>query len=565
MPDPQNNWPPDYRVEYIKRIHLLQGGNDKKLRQALMTHYARNPIDWINDWGITYDPRVKSSSRVMPFMLFPRQVEFINFLQGCVADKECGLVEKSRDVGATWLCCSYSVWLWLFSPGASVGWGSRKELLVDRIGDPDSIFEKMRMILRNTPAWMLPKGFSPNKHAPYMKIINPDTGATITGESGKNIGRGGRSMIYFKDESAHYERPELIEAALGDNTDVQIDVSSVHGSANVFYRRRTTGEVWEPDKVMPKGKTRVFVFDWRDHPGKPQSWYDLRRARAETEGLLHIFAQEVDRDYLASMDKILISPAWVKAAIDAHKKLGFDESGDKVSALDVADEGGDKNALAVRFGVVLKHCDEWAEGDTGTTARRAVSICQKMGVRDFYYDCLGVGAGVKAETNRLRSEGIIKPSMYVQKWNAAASPVNPSSRLVPGDYQSPKNEDYFSNLKAQAYMNLRIRFEKTYKAVTQGVSYPPDELISLDSENLSNIHDIVMQLSQPTHTTNGAGKLVIDKKPDGARSPNLADAVMMCFFAPANISVLDWLGRMQENEADEGNEGSEGGDDDGIW
>ena len=168
-----------------------------------------------------------------------------------------------------------------------------------------------------------------------MKIINPDTGATITGESGKNIGRGGRSMIYFKDESAHYERPELIEAALGDNTDVQIDVSSVHGSANVFYRRRTTGEVWEPDKVMPKGKTRVFVFDWRDHPGKPQSWYDLRRARAETEGLLHIFAQEVDRDYLASMDKILISPAWVKAAIDAHKKLGFDESGDKVSALAV--------------------------------------------------------------------------------------------------------------------------------------------------------------------------------------------------------------------------------------
>ena len=545
-----SNWPPDYRKEYIKRYRLLSScDKDGTLRQVLMAHYARNPADWINDWGITYDPRVRPPLRKhMPFMLFQRQVEFINFLQECVNDKENGLVEKSRDVGATWLCCSYSVWLWLFVPGASVGWGSRKELLVDRIGDPNSIFEKIRMILRHIPVWMLPEGFILHRHAPYMKIINPVTDATITGESGNNIGRGGRSMIYFKDESAHYEQPEKIEAALGDNTDVQIDISSVRGSASVFYRRRMAGEIWELDKVMPQGKTRVFVFDWRDHPGKPETWYDLRRARAEMEGLLHIFAQEVDRDYLASMDKILILPQWVKAAIDAHKKLGFDEKGERIAALDVADEGGDKNALAVRFGVVLKRCDQWAEGDTGTSARRAMIACKEMGIREFYYDSIGVGAGVKAETNRLISEGIVKRSLQVQRWNAAAAPINPSSHLIPGDYQSPKNEDYFSNLKAQAYMSLRIRFEKTYKAVTQGVSYPPDELISLDSKCLLNVHEIVTQLSQPTHTTNGAGKLVIDKKPDGARSPNLADAIMMCFFPPQAASVLDLIGKMMEAE-----------------
>ena len=174
--------------------------------------------------------------------------------------------------------------------------------------------------------------------------------------------------------------------------------------------------------------------------------------------------------------------------------------------------------------------------------------CKEMGIREFYYDSIGVGAGVKAETNRLISEGIVKRSLQVQRWNAAAAPINPSSHLIPGDYQSPKNEDYFSNLKAQAYMSLRIRFEKTYKAVTQGVSYPPDELISLDSKCLLNVHEIVTQLSQPTHTTNGAGKLVIDKKPDGARSPNLADAIMMCFFPPQAASVLDLIGKMMEAE-----------------
>jgi hypothetical protein len=25
-----------------------------------------------------------------------------------------GLIEKSRDMGATWVCCAFSVWMWLF-------------------------------------------------------------------------------------------------------------------------------------------------------------------------------------------------------------------------------------------------------------------------------------------------------------------------------------------------------------------------------------------------------------------------------------------------------------------
>jgi hypothetical protein len=60
--------------------------------------------------------------------------------------------------------------------------------------------------------------------------------STATGEAGDNIGRGGRTLGYFKDESAHYEHRDLIEAALGDNTNVQIDISSVNGLGNVFHR-----------------------------------------------------------------------------------------------------------------------------------------------------------------------------------------------------------------------------------------------------------------------------------------------------------------------------------------
>jgi phage terminase large subunit len=74
----------------------------------------------------------------------------------------------------------------------------------------------------------LAEGFNPesDKHMSYMRIVNPENGATITGEAGDNIGRGGRKTIYFKDESAHYERPDKIEASLSENTRVQMDISS---------------------------------------------------------------------------------------------------------------------------------------------------------------------------------------------------------------------------------------------------------------------------------------------------------------------------------------------------
>ena len=246
-------WPIDLKAEYERRMKIIiECEKDAALRSALMVYYAANPIDWICDFAVTYDPRAKGA-KIIPFILFRRQREFIQFLQECLRDKESGLIEKSRDIGATWLCCAFSVWLLLLHPGSSIGWGSRDEDTVDQKGNPDSIFEKMRMILDNLPAWMLPAGFNPTNHCKFMNIVNTENNSSVKGDAGSNIGRGGRSQIFFKDESAHYENAEKIEAALGDNTDCQIDISSVNGTANIFYRRRMAGEIWSPGCTIEQG------------------------------------------------------------------------------------------------------------------------------------------------------------------------------------------------------------------------------------------------------------------------------------------------------------------------
>lgn len=541
-------WPPPFGTEFKRRVTMQRNLNMKKsLRAGLKAKYKTDPVQWINDWCITYNPRNTAPiPKTLPFLLFPRQVDFVHFLQDCLAKKESGLTEKCRDVGATWLSCAFSVWLWLYVPGASIGWGSRKTELVDRLGDPDSIFQKMRMIIRALPAWMLPKGFSMRDHCFYMKILNPENGATIKGEAGDNIGRGGRSLIYFKDESAHYEHPELIEASLGDNTDVQIDISSVNGTGNIFYRRRKAGVVWQENKKdeIPRGKTRVFIFDWRHHPGKNQEWYDLRKAKMESEGLGHVFAQEVDRDYVASIQGIIIPPKWVKAAIDAHKikRLGIKPEGERTSALDVADGGLDKNAQAIRYGVILQFCEAWGQSpDVGISAQRAVKSAQLHGVKELYYDSIGVGSGVKVETNRMKEGNILPRGIIVVPWNAAASPLNPDEYLIPNDDKSPKNGDFFLNMKAQAWWMLRIRFEKTYKAVMQRAQYDPSELISIPSD-LEGLEDLVTELSQAVHKNqHGSGKTVVDKQPDGTPSPNKADSVVMAYWPTRELSILDVL------------------------
>jgi phage terminase large subunit len=532
-------WPPDYVDVYAARLERLRKCRAlPELWQLGRAYYADKPVEWIEHWAVTYDPRNAHTDvpTTLPFMLFDRQRRMVEWLHDCVRQQVDGLNEKSRDVGATWVCCAFSVWLWLYWPGADVGWGSRKEDLVDRIGIVDSIFEKIRIIISNLPREMLPVGFDKKAHMPFMRILNPETNSSIAGESGDNIGRGGRKLIYFKDEAAHYERPEKIEAALSDTTRCQIDISSVNGLGNVFHRRRESGVEWQPGAALSRTSANVFVTDWRDHPLKTQQWYDDRKASAANAGLLHVFAQEVDRDYSAAVAGVIIPAEWVSSAIDAHIKLGFGDDGAWRAGFDPFDEGGDMHGFAVAKGVVLHSVEAWGEGDTGTATRRVVESLTGKDA-SVQYDPIGVGAGVKSEVNRLVSDGLMPKGLRFVPWNAGAAPFKPDERVVPRDKESPTNKEMFANLKAQGWWQLRMRFERTHRDVTEGVAFDPDELISLPS-TLPNLQTLRKELSQTTRGKTGALKMIVDKSPEGTRSPNMADAVVMMMHPVGKLSLV---------------------------
>lgn len=547
-------WPPNYRGVYAWRIKTLnQLRENPEMIADAKAYYRKHKAEFIMHWMDTYNPR-KAGAKWVPFILFARQAEFVLFLEELDRDEQNGLVEKCRDIGATWLLCAYSVACWLLDSDDATGWGSRKQELVDKLGDPDSIFEKMRLLVRRLPDVFHPVGFNTREHSTFMKLINPENGSTITGESGDNIGRGGRKKRYAKDESAHYERAEKVEAALGDNTNVQIDISSVNGLGNVFHRKRMAGVDWQPGKMIEAGYTRVFVFDWRDHPEKDQAWYDRRKAAAEREGMQHVFAQEVDRNYSAAVQNTIIAYDWIAAAVDAHlviPALRVPPPNVWMAGLDVADEGMDRNALALRQWIILRSVEEWGERDAGVTARRAIQGVRRYRGIKVQYDSIGIGATVKAEYNRLvYDEKIITPGeVLFVPWNAGAEVVNKYARVIPDDEQSIINDDFFGNMKAQAWWSIRTRFYKTWRVVSAirageiPPAYPPDDLISLDSVSLgAMLAPLMKELAQPTQGVGARLRMIVNKKPDGTRSPNLADAVIQAFFPAPDDNGLALTG-----------------------
>jgi phage terminase large subunit len=128
-------------------------------------------------------------------------------------------------------------------------------------------------------------------------------------------------------------------------------------------------------------------------------------------------------------------------------------------------------------------------------------------------------------------------------WDAGAQAEGPDDPVIKGDPNSPLNKDHYMNLKAQGWWELRSRLEKTHRAVTENATYPPDQLISISSE-MTLLRKLEKELLQPTSSLSSTMRVIVDKTPEGTRSPNLADAVMMCFH-PVNKLAFDttysWL------------------------
>lgn len=492
----------------------------------------RDPVYWFNNWCWTFDPRAISNRYVdergreqrqpayMPFDLFPRQEQMVRWLQARVAAAEDGLAEKSRDIGFTWITGGFALHAWLFVDGFKTTFGSRKSEYVDRIGDPDSIFEKIRLLLYRLPKWMQPKDFQRGAHDNHLRLLNPANNNVIRGEGGDQMGRGGRSTLYIIDEAAFIERAERVEAATSANTDTRIWGSSVNGMGNLFARKRHDGS-FRVDQI--------FTFHWSDDPRKTPAWAAKKKASLEE----HVWASEYDIDYSASVEGICIPGKWVQAAMRLIKFMPIEPGAKGSAGLDVG-AGKAKSVLVPRFGPVVLKPTHWSQPDTTETAHKAIDAARIARARRsdgtdavvtrLFFDNIGIGKGVDSTLSKTATPGLVKVGINVG---------DPGSdlRWPDGEYSHEK----FVSLKAELWWICRERFKHTWEHVLAlegkegGKFHPPDELITVPSD----ASELISQISLVRWQRTEKGKIQIETKAQlterGIASPDFADALMLTF------------------------------------
>lgn len=487
---------------------LTEELRDARFLKYLDTYYADAPVDFIEHWIVTYDP--KRGLGITPFVLFPKQEEFVEWVTELLKNKESGLVEKTREVGMSWMAIAWSTWAWRYKKNTKIGFGSRKASLVDTQGDLDSIFEKFRLVLGYIPSALLPFNFSVKKHTPEMRILNPENSNSITGEGGDNIGRGGRNTIYFKDESAFYERAEKIEAALSENTDVQVDISTPNGVGNPFHKKRFSGNI------------KVFTFRWTDDPRKDETWYNSRVKKLGST----VVAQEIDINYEASLSNVVIPNKWVLCAVELVLKVRKEEP--KIAGFDVAGGGVDKNAYPLRHDSTILRVIQWNDADSVSATHEAVRLGTEDEIEMLYLDPIGVGDG---------AVGTLRQNEPPFEWYGVDSRHRPSDDFF--ENEDKLCSEKFINKRAELWWKMRRRFERTYEYVTKGVQHKHEEMISIPNDP-----QLITELSSPLYFYRDNGKLKIESKEDmrkrGVASPNMADAVVMCFADEQS----DFLGYM---------------------
>jgi len=225
------------------RIKLLKlAKSHPEVQQELLSMCESDILFWFDTFCWTFNPRVKPAH--MPFNLWQFQIPMVETIRDCILDGENLLIEKSRDMGVSWVVLMCFQWFWLFREGTDLLVCSKKEDNVDKKGDKSTLFEKLRYNLSFMPDWMIP---ALNKFQDsHMKLVHPVNGNVIVGESSNpDTGRSGRYTAVLLDEMAFHPYGEAAFTSVSQSSDCIIMPSTPNGKANWFYKlRKNTGIDW---------------------------------------------------------------------------------------------------------------------------------------------------------------------------------------------------------------------------------------------------------------------------------------------------------------------------------
>lgn len=280
-------------IAFRKKL-LERAAADADFAAQLKQMCSEDILFYINAFCWIFEPRDMDRPKQVPFITRPYQDDAI--LKLCdVMGRDDVLIEKSRDMGASWMCLAVIEWFWHFTPHVSFLLLSRVEDLVDKTEDPKSLFWKIDSIHRHLPGWLMPRINRQKLHILNLDLEGTIDGASTTGEAAT----GDRRTAIMLDEFAKVPEGQAMLSSTRDATRCRIFNSTPQGRAGAFYDQRTKmletgGNVIRLHWSLDQEKAKGLYYQG----GKPRSpWYDneCRRAAHPME-----IASELDIGYEGS-------------------------------------------------------------------------------------------------------------------------------------------------------------------------------------------------------------------------------------------------------------------------
>lgn len=277
---------------------------DYKENRAVVWDLCKNDCKFfLNNFSWIMNARADGAdNKETMFLLYPYQEYAVDEIVKAVMGGYDLPIEKSRDMGLSWLLIGIFIWGWHFHAWDLLV-GSQKFENVDAVGNIKALIPKARYFIERMPSWMRPKLKFRVTDKTGM-LIHPSNGAVFAGESNNtNFGRSDRRKAILFDEFSSWvltDKAAWQSCASTTSCRIPLSTPNTRGTNCHFYT------ILENAK---KKKLPYLTFHWSLNPvfnkglginkeGKLISpWYENEINRATDISEVY---QELDIDFDAS-------------------------------------------------------------------------------------------------------------------------------------------------------------------------------------------------------------------------------------------------------------------------
>lgn len=269
--------PTDPRENLKFRRWLLRNTKTDQDRQAIRDVCKRDILFFLRCMAWQYNPLLKGEDNVGPFIPWHFQEQALLMeppvgkgILWCYEHDKTAVVEKSRDMGASWLFLFFQAWIAIFHNNTQCLNISRSLEAVDD-KSRDSLFSKLRFINKHLPDWLVGPLDDTKCTILYQKSESEISGEASTGKAGV----GGRATVVFVDEFSKIKEDAQVRQSTASTAECRFFNGTHEGVGTEFFRlteaARNTGEIV------------LIQMHWTRHPRKNQHLYSWDVAKGKPQ------------------------------------------------------------------------------------------------------------------------------------------------------------------------------------------------------------------------------------------------------------------------------------------